>query len=143
METIDLLPLYKVEITETCWLWTGAKDKKGYGVFRFSGSVWLVHRLFYTYLVQYLDTRLVLDHICEIKNCVNPDHLEEVTIGENVRRSHSREPQTLLPMHVTEINGSYMVRIAYNGKRHYFGCYGSINEASYVAEQAQKVISSL
>lgn len=142
METIDLLPINKVEITESCWLWTGAKDKKGYGVAKFSGSIWLVHRLFYTYLVQYPDPKLVVDHICEVKLCLNPDHLEEVTIGENVRRSHSRDEAKLLPINVTEINGSYMVRVSHKGKRHYFGCYPTIDEAKYIAENAVRVFSS-
>jgi hypothetical protein len=72
----------KVERTETCWLWTGA-TRRGYGHL-FPNKV--AHRLAYEWLVGPIPDGLTLDHLCGVKRCVNPSHLEAVTIGENVRR---------------------------------------------------------
>ena len=73
----------KVEKTETCWIWTGAKDTKGYGAFRDSdGRTVRAHR----FSAGEPPRGLVWDHLCRVRNCVNPDHLEAVTQGENVRR---------------------------------------------------------
>lgn len=72
-----------------CWLWTGAKNNKGYGQLgltgRGAGSV-LAHRLAYNLLVGPIPDGLQLDHLCRNRTCVNPAHLEPVTHQENLRR---------------------------------------------------------
>lgn len=65
-----------------CWLWTGATNGVGYG--RLGRQY--VHRLSYTHFVGEIPDGLQLDHLCRVPLCCNPDHLEPVTIGENVRR---------------------------------------------------------
>jgi HNH endonuclease len=64
-----------------CWLWTGATTK-GYGRFRGTGA----HRFAYELLVGPIPQGLQLDHLCRVRNCVNPEHLEPVTCQENLRR---------------------------------------------------------
>ena len=67
-----------------CWLWTGALSKAtGYGSFR-SGPA---HRWAYTFFVGPIPTGLQIDHLCRVRRCVNPDHMEPVTIRENLLRS--------------------------------------------------------
>ena len=79
----------KVNITDTCWLWTGATSD-GYGSFGFNGKMKRVHRLAYAWAKGVpVDSFGILDHLCRVKNCVNPDHLEEVSQAENVRRGDS------------------------------------------------------
>jgi hypothetical protein len=72
---------------EGCWLWTGALTADGYGRVRVSRSrLMLTHRLFFLALVGPIPGDLQLDHICRVRHCVNPAHLEVVTLQENVRR---------------------------------------------------------
>lgn len=77
--------------TTACWLWTGATDGAGYGRF------WVderrraaaAHRVAYELLVGPITPGLTLDHLCRVKGCVNPAHLEQCTAGENARRAPS------------------------------------------------------
>lgn len=72
-----------------CWLWTGGKKGKGYGVFSFMrgfGSV-MAHRVSYELAKGPIPAELEIDHLCMVKPCVNPDHLEAVTSEENGRRA--------------------------------------------------------
>jgi HNH endonuclease len=74
-----------VEKSDTCWTWTGAKVR-GYGYFRLEGKQRKAHRVSYELLVGPISEGLTLDHLCQNKGCVNPQHLEPVTSGENARR---------------------------------------------------------
>lgn len=80
--------LAKADETEgtRCWIWTGAKGADGYGNVRYRGTVWRAHRAAYTILVGAIESGLELDHLCRVRACVNPDHLEPVTGEENIRR---------------------------------------------------------
>lgn len=79
--------LRRVDVTDGCWLWVGGKDMAGYGVTRMGKDHVKVHRLSYAYYIGWLDANLVIDHLCEVKSCVNPFHLEQVARGENTRRA--------------------------------------------------------
>jgi hypothetical protein len=65
-----------------CWLFTGAVSSNGYGAIRNRGA----HRWFYEHYVGPIPAGLQIDHLCRVKRCVNPAHLEPVTAQENVRR---------------------------------------------------------
>lgn len=60
----------------------------GYGLFLDErGTVVMAHRASYShYKNKIIGDRLTLDHLCRVRHCVNPDHLEEVTQAENNRR---------------------------------------------------------
>ena len=83
-----------VEFTDTCWLWTGKLDSNGkYGDFRTGGRAtkhWRAHRWAYEYLVGPIPEGMHLDHICCVTLCLNPDHLDVVTLQENIRRAAER-----------------------------------------------------
>lgn len=80
-----------VEKTDTCWLWTASKQKDGYGQFvAFFNKPQLVHRLAYFLCKGGFDDEMTIDHLCYVRNCVNPDHLEVVTRAENTRRANER-----------------------------------------------------
>lgn len=72
-----------------CWLWIGAIHAEGYGVF----DDQLAHRLMYELIVGSIPEGFTIDHVrargCGHRNCVNPSHLEPVTIAENVMRGDS------------------------------------------------------
>ena len=78
----------KVDFTDTCWLWTRCRAQ-GYGRFRLDKSVTYVyaHRYAYEFCVGSIPDSLPLDHLCCVRHCLNPDHLEPVTTAENNRRS--------------------------------------------------------
>lgn len=72
-----------------CWLWNGARNSRGnvYGVFWApTQKMVYAHRWVYEMLVGTIPAGLTIDHLCQVTYCVNPTHLEPVTIGENVRR---------------------------------------------------------
>jgi HNH endonuclease len=64
-----------------CWRWTGARHPEGYGIFRENGRRFLAHRWSYEHHVGPIPDDLQLDHLCRVRACVNPDHLEPVTIS--------------------------------------------------------------
>lgn len=70
-----------------CWLWTAGMDTNGYGNFRWGGKMGKAHRYSYELHVGPIPDGLQIDHLCRVRNCVNPAHLEAVTIRENVLRS--------------------------------------------------------
>lgn len=70
-----------------CWLWTGSKSTHGYGLFRRGEQTIQAHRAVYELLVGPIPDGLDLDHLCRVRLCVNPAHLEPVTRQENVLRS--------------------------------------------------------
>lgn len=78
----------KVEKTETCWLWTGTKTQHGYGRLARRGQWHVAHRFAYLNLVGPIPDGLELDHLCRVRHCVRPDHLEPVTHTVNVRRGN-------------------------------------------------------
>lgn len=83
--------LSKIDKTDSCWLWKGAKTYNGYGFFNWqdNGKAHgkMAHRVVYELLVGPIGTGLTLDHSCRNRICVNPSHLEPMTLGDNIRRS--------------------------------------------------------
>jgi hypothetical protein len=75
----------RVHTLGVCWEWTAGTNHAGYGTFRYHGG-YLAHRYAFEVLVGPIPDGLVLDHLCRNPPCVNPDHLEVVTLAENVRR---------------------------------------------------------
>lgn len=72
-----------------CWIWHGLRTKspRRYGSLRILGHEHKVHRVAYTLLVGPIPEGMELDHLCRVKLCVNPTHLEPVTHWENGLRS--------------------------------------------------------
>jgi HNH endonuclease len=79
-----------------CWIWQGnTLDRKGYARFQVHGKGVFVHRWAYEYLrgpiPEYRAPEwLQVDHLCRVRNCVNPRHMELVTRRDNILRGSSR-----------------------------------------------------
>lgn len=72
-----------------CWLWTAADDGRGYGAVNSptrKRQMVKAYRVAYELVVGPVPLGLTLDHLCRVKLCVNPAHLEPVTTAENIRR---------------------------------------------------------
>ncbi len=69
-----------------CWLWQGSLYRNGYGQLNRDGQR-LAHRWYYLTYKGPIPDGMQLDHLCRVRNCVNPDHLEPVTHTENLLRS--------------------------------------------------------
>lgn len=75
----------KVERTEDCWLWLGSKVM-GYGVLGLNYKLVYAHRVSYEEYVGPIPTDYEVDHLCRVRACVNPAHLEAVTGTVNRQR---------------------------------------------------------
>ncbi len=86
---------------DACWTWQGAIDRGGYGRAWDGTRVQQAHRLVYELLVGPIPGGLHLDHLCRVRHCVNPQHLEPVTARENTLRGvapaadHARQTHCL------------------------------------------------
>jgi hypothetical protein len=81
----------KVDKTTGCWLWTGAANADGYGRSRLTinGERFaLAHRVAYRLLVGPIPAEMTLDHLCRVRLCVKPDHLDPVPSGVNAMRGN-------------------------------------------------------
>lgn len=71
-----------------CWLWSAAINPDGYGIFGIDKRhTFGAHRISFSIVNGDIEPGLQLDHLCRVRNCVNPKHLEEVTLAENTARS--------------------------------------------------------
>jgi len=78
-----------------CWLWQGEKNQKGYGRGWFQNKRYVAHRLLYWLchgekVFNLDDLSIELDHLCEVRNCVNPEHMEKVSHQVNMKRISRR-----------------------------------------------------
>lgn len=135
-----------------CWLWA-ASGSHGYGRFPFLKSEWLekrgelAHRHAYKALVGPIPDGLELDHLCRVRCCVNPAHLEPVSHAENVRRGNSgsnTRSKTHCPQgHPYEGDN---LRIGKNGKylaRYCIACTREAGRKRNARLQAQRALARI
>jgi hypothetical protein len=84
--------LYRIEdrgYETPCWIWAKYIARTGYGQTFAGGRVVYAHRHFYEQYVEPIPEGLQIDHLCRVRSCVNPEHLEAVTQRENILRGNS------------------------------------------------------
>lgn len=72
---------------EDCWPWLGNIALTGYGRISIGNRLQYAHRIAYTLAKGPILGGLTIDHLCRNRACVNPAHLEMVTLSENIRRA--------------------------------------------------------
>lgn len=97
-------PEYIINEETGCWEWQHHKNTDGYGVRCVNSKYFRAHRYMYEKLVGPIPENMTLDHLCRVRHCVNPDHMEVVTTEENTRRGSNTK---LSQEEVDEIRDRY------------------------------------
>lgn len=80
-----------VNKTDSCWLYTGDKDRYGYGMINVCGRKVKAHRLAYTLTGRVIPRGMLLCHKCDVRSCVNPDHFFIGTHQDNTDDMMAKE----------------------------------------------------
>ena len=93
----------KVSIGVGCWIWIGGKTNAGYGKLRLGRDCGfrteLAHRIAYEMFHGPLSIGQQIDHLCRVRSCVNPEHLEPVSSRENILRGRGISAQNASKTH--------------------------------------------
>ncbi|MFJ3536996.1 HNH endonuclease signature motif containing protein [Streptomyces sp. NPDC090109] len=120
-----------------CWEWTAQIAHHGYARYRVGHRSGRAHRVAYEALVGPIPMGLVLDHLCRVRHCVNPAHLEPVTNRENLLRGAGASLKTHCPKG-HELKGEN-VAIHPRGNRYCRECHRARNRAWYARSRAAKL----
>jgi len=128
--------LKRVTKTSGCWFWLGELNGCGYGRVYMGKRRIAAHRIAYELWVAPIPEGLTIDHLCRVRHCVNPDHLEPVTQkvntlrGEapsaiNARKTHCQKGHEFTPENTRRLPDGRRVcrtcRRAYKAKRRALG----------------------
>ena len=72
-----------------CWLWAANCNWNGYGLLKVKRVTYAAHRYVYRAMRGAIPSNLTLDHLCRVRSCVNPSHLEPVTMRINTLRGNA------------------------------------------------------
>lgn len=82
-----------------CWIWVGAKDRFGYGNFTVGRVTMKAHRFSYQHFRGTIPAHLTCDHLCRQRSCVNPAHIELVSMRENLLRGDTFQARNARKTH--------------------------------------------
>jgi len=86
MPRIKPRPMPGVKVSGPCILWPGYINPYGYGVISYNYRSHHAHRFLYQLAFGPLPSNIHVDHLCRNRSCININHLEPVTIRENILR---------------------------------------------------------
>lgn len=88
------MPARRIELSERllakrhedergCWIWTGCRDKDGYGGVQVNRQKMRAHRVSYELHVGPIPEGMVVCHHCDTPSCINPAHLFVGAVQDN------------------------------------------------------------
>ena len=113
-----------------CWLWLGYIAPNGYGRFSVkdysptSNSAY-AHRFSYEQYVDAIPNNFTIDHLCRVRHCVNPVHLEPVTYRENIMRGEGR--------------ASHNAKMVYCEKGHLLDGYNNYHSTAAIGKRCCRI----
>lgn len=121
-----------------CWIWQRSLDRNGYGQGSRPDGQRKAYRIYYERYVGRVPAGLHLDHLCRVRECVNPDHLEPVTQRENNLRGHTPAARNAVKTHCIRGHefspeNTYVDSL---GKRHCRTCHRRRNREAYLRKVA-------
>ena len=127
----------KIAVGDECWEWTAKTSREGYGHFSLRSREYLAHRISYEYFVGTISDGLTIDHLCRNPGCVRPDHLEAVTMRENVLRGDGPTARNARKTHC--IHGHPFdeknTHLLKDGRRHCRACCNARKLRAYYARK--------
>lgn len=124
---------------DDCWLWQGARGGvQKHAQLWHNGKVRYAHRLTYEMYVGPIPDGMVLDHVCGVSDCVNPEHLRPITQKQNgEHRTKPNKNSTTGYRGVTfqKASGLFVVQVKHNRQHHYGGYYKTAEAAGQAAEK--------
>lgn len=130
----------KVDTAGECWVWTAQIDANGYGIVSFGGKSNKAHRVSWEMEHGPIPDGLTIDHLCRVRPCVKPAHMELVTSSENVLRGegafvrNSRKTHCIRGHEFTPEN----IYLARNGGRNCKECRRINARACYHRQKVSK-----
>lgn len=133
----------RIDKSGGCWLWTGPIRKNGYAQFKIGKKQVSTHRFSYEHFKGAIPEGLELDHLCRVRHCANPDHLEAVDRRTNLGRSSlpmlwaARRAKTHCPAgHPYDASNTYVYKAT--GHRDCKTCRRACFKAWYRAHKFRK-----
>jgi hypothetical protein len=121
-----------------CMLWTVGFGMDGrYGRFQVAGKVYYAHRIAYVLANgRQLAEGAFIDHKCHVTQCVNAEHLQEVTAKANSENREGAQRKAKSGIRGVNWNGTHkmwFVRVGHAGKRHFGGYFNDLASAEQAA----------
>lgn len=127
----EALMMHSIE-RGACRIWTGADTGNGYGVMSISGKTVLAHRMAFELAHGSIMDGLVIDHICHIRACINPDHLRAVTQKQNLENNgvpNRRNKSGVRGVFWSSTANKWAAQVCHNYKKMHVGLFDSVAEA--------------
>lgn len=132
----------KVEKTETCWNWIGAKNDMGYGQIRAAGKALYAHRMSFEWERGGLAPGVLIDHICHNPSCIRPTHLRTAskkTNAENLLGATMASKSGIRGVWRIRSSGRWAAQFTHHRKTHYVGVFDTAEaaESAVIAARLQ------